>query len=587
MFKGPAKIEMVTTKVAKGTLVQTVEATGELESIDKVDLSFGASGTLENLLVEVGDDVVAGQILATLDLTKLSASAESAQRAVEIAQANLALKKAGSSDEAIGIYEAQVASAQAALAAAEVAWNNAEITGQAAVAEAGILLINAKEDLENTQIDNDEDLTETYDDLIQVLKNNMIVGRAALSDADEVLGIDNSMANDDFEEILSVNNYQALVSANNAFDEAKTSRDQAEDVVFSLSSESETTTLETAVDLVEIALADLADTLLYTRRALDATNINNADFSSDDLSTLKASIDTARNNVQTEEEALTGQLQTIAQLKITNAAGLDSAENLVDKYEKTLASAEASYETSVATAKATVAVRQADLFTAQANLSQAEAAPRVVDLSALEAAVSQAQANYVQAQANLSDAQIIAPIDGRVTAVEVERGEEVSSLASVITVQTTSTKFQIVVDVSESDISKISIDDSATITFDAFGDDREFTGRVGKIDPAEKNLGGVIYYEVTVYPDDLTESPDWKPGMTSDVTFLTENLERVVLITQRAVLEKPDGTKYVRLPRGESFEERIVEVGLRGDGGLWQVLSGLTDGETVIVTIRE
>ncbi|MFH1253074.1 MAG: efflux RND transporter periplasmic adaptor subunit [Candidatus Uhrbacteria bacterium] len=586
LFKGPAKVEMVTATVKRGTLIQTVEATGELESFDKVELAFGASGTVENILVEVGDEVKAGEVLATLDLNKISASVESARQAAEIARANLAQKKAGSSDETVAVYEAQVASARAALDAAEVALDNAEATGQAAVAEAETSLANAQEDLENTQIGNAEDLIEAYEDLVQVLKNNMIVVRGALSDADEVLGINNSMANDDFEDVLSANDYQALVSAESSYRAAVVNRDRAENAVFVLTLNSEITTIEAAVTLVQTALADSADTLLHTRQVLDATNVNDADFSSSDLSVLKASIDTARNSIQTEEEALSAQLQTISQLEISSASSLDNAENLVDKYEKALTSARVNYDSSVTAARATVATREAGLAEAGASLVQAKAAPRVVDLSALEAAVSQAEANYAQIQAGFADAQILAPIDGRVTIVDVKRGEEISMSAPVITVQTASTKFQIAVDVSEADISKISLDETTKITFDAFGDDREFTGRVGKIDPAEKNIDGVIYYKVTVYLDDVTEAVDWKPGMTADVTILTAQKENVLLVPQRAVLERTDKTKYVRLPNAESFDEQTVTIGTRGDEGMLEIISGLEENQTIIVSIR-
>lgn len=586
-LKGPKKVEMITAVVKRGTLTQTVEATGELESFDKVDLSFGTSGTVENVLVEVGDEVKAGEVLAVLNLAKLSANVESAQQAVEIAQANLAQKKAGSSYEAVKVYESQVSSAQAALAAAKVAFDNAEATGQAAVAETEVSLASAKEDLENTKINNEENLSEAYNDLIQVLKNNMIVVRQALSEADEILGIDNTLADNDFEDILSVNDSQSLISAKDSYESAAASRDLSEETVFSLSLFSETTTIEAAASLVETVLSETAETLLYTRRALDATNIDSANFTSDDLSVLKTSIDAARNNIQTEEEAFNSQQQTISQLKISNASDLDDAENLVDKYEKSLVSAQADYQSSVSSAAATIAIREAGLVEAQAGLSQVEAAPRVVDLSALEAAVSQAKANYLEVQAGLEDAQILAPIDGRVTVVSAERGEEVSFASPIITIQSASTRFQIAVDVSEADISKVSLDNSVKITFDAFGDDREFTGLVGKIDPAEKNIDGVIYYKTTVYLDEITESPDWKPGMTADITILTVKKDDVLMVPQRAVLERSDKTKYVRIPNGENFNEQTVTIGTRGDEGLLEIVSGLTENQTVIVSIRD
>ncbi|MFH1089923.1 MAG: biotin/lipoyl-binding protein [Candidatus Uhrbacteria bacterium] len=590
LFKKPAEAAMVTATVKRGTLTQTVDATGVLESLDKVDLAFGTSGTIGLVLVEVGDEVKAGDLLVSLDVAGLQAERAAAAQAVEIARANLEQKEAGSTDEVVKVAEAQVASAQASLDAASASLVSVTATSETSVAEAQTNLDNSKEDLENVEIDNEENLSEAYEDLVQVLKNNTIVVRSALSDADEVLGIDNTMANDDFENILAANDSQPLTSAQNSYRQAKIYRNSAEDLVFALTLDSEVSAIETATEAVRSALSETADTLLYTRRALDGTNIDTADFSSDDLSVLKTSIDAARNSVQTDEEALNTQLQTVSQLKISNTSSLDSAENLVTKYEKILASAEAGAASSISSAETTVLIRQATLSEADANLAQVKATPRAIDLAAFEATVAQAQAKFAQVEVAVSDAEIYSPIDGKVTAVEVKQGEQASALAAVVTVQTTTNRFQIVSDVSEADISKISLNDSVDITFDAFGDDKKFVGQVIKIDPAEKNIDDVIYYKVTVYLDSEIMTQDvtseLKPGMTTDLTILTAKIDNTLMIPQRAILEHTDGTKYVRLPSGDSYKEQTVTIGTRGDEGMMEILSGLSENETIIVSIR-
>jgi multidrug efflux pump subunit AcrA (membrane-fusion protein) len=75
--------------------------------------------------------------------------------------------------------------------------------------------------------------------------------------------------------------------------------------------------------------------------------------------------------------------------------------------------------------------------------------------------------------------------------------------------------------------------------------------------------------------------------MTTDLTILTEKIDNALLVTQRAVLEKNNGIKYVRLSQGESFTEQEVVVGQKGDGGFWQIISGLEEGEKVVVSVRE
>ena len=75
--------------VTRGDIVRTVLVDGNLEMPHKADLSFGATGTVTEVLVDKGDSVVEGQILARLDARSLELSVEIAQAQYETAQINL------------------------------------------------------------------------------------------------------------------------------------------------------------------------------------------------------------------------------------------------------------------------------------------------------------------------------------------------------------------------------------------------------------------------------------------------------------------------------------------------------------------
>jgi len=75
--------------VTRGDIVRTVLVDGNLEMFHKADLSFGATGTVTEVLVDKGDSVVEGQILARLDARSLELSVEIAQAQYETAQINL------------------------------------------------------------------------------------------------------------------------------------------------------------------------------------------------------------------------------------------------------------------------------------------------------------------------------------------------------------------------------------------------------------------------------------------------------------------------------------------------------------------
>jgi RND family efflux transporter MFP subunit len=75
-----------TVNVTRGDIVKTVLADGSLEMPNKAYLSFGATGTVEEVLVDEGNNVTKGQVLARLDAPSLESSVEMAELQVEIAQ---------------------------------------------------------------------------------------------------------------------------------------------------------------------------------------------------------------------------------------------------------------------------------------------------------------------------------------------------------------------------------------------------------------------------------------------------------------------------------------------------------------------
>ena len=84
------------------------------------------SGRVQSLLVDEGQEVTAGQTLAKLDPALLEAQRDQAAAAVQVAEANLALLKAGTRPEEIAAVQAQVSQAQATRDGAAQAYENAQ-----------------------------------------------------------------------------------------------------------------------------------------------------------------------------------------------------------------------------------------------------------------------------------------------------------------------------------------------------------------------------------------------------------------------------------------------------------------------------
>ena len=81
-------------KVEKGDLAKSVVATGKVTPITKVEVKSKASGIVKKLLVDYGDRVKNGQLLAQLDKEEIQAQVDQARAALEAAEANLSSSRA-------------------------------------------------------------------------------------------------------------------------------------------------------------------------------------------------------------------------------------------------------------------------------------------------------------------------------------------------------------------------------------------------------------------------------------------------------------------------------------------------------------
>lgn len=86
--KGPI-IQYKTEPVQQGNLVVTVEATGNLEPINQVEVGSELSGIVKSVEVDYNDPVTVGQILARLDPTKINAQIQQTQATLASAKAQV------------------------------------------------------------------------------------------------------------------------------------------------------------------------------------------------------------------------------------------------------------------------------------------------------------------------------------------------------------------------------------------------------------------------------------------------------------------------------------------------------------------
>jgi HlyD family secretion protein len=134
-WQGP---QVVTEPVVRRDFVQTVVASGHVETPHRVDLGAQITGTVRRVLVTEGQSVSAGTLLVELEATELQAVSRQAQVAVLQAQARqrqLRELQAPLAEQALRQAQASLDNARAALSRAQDLFRQGFI-GQAALDEA-------------------------------------------------------------------------------------------------------------------------------------------------------------------------------------------------------------------------------------------------------------------------------------------------------------------------------------------------------------------------------------------------------------------------------------------------------------------
>ena len=226
----------------------------------------------------------------------------------------------------------------------------------------------------------------------------------------------------------------------------------------------------------------------------------------------------------------------------------------------------------VAEAQRAVAAAQEDLANAQKAAAAAQATPTTdvegasaaagvsaasADTNAVSAAqrsLASAQANLDQANAKASSRTVTAPSSGSIVELNAKVGATVTG-GMIMGESDTSggkqcmqiadlSKMKVTVQVGEKDIAKIAVGQSANVTYPAFPDivsQGTVTAIASVANSDAANGGGSVTFNVDI----LIESPDarLKPGMTAEVSVVTEQLDDVVMVPTMALMTE-DGEHY-------------------------------------------
>jgi len=120
----PPEPTIATAEVQRGDLIVSVSGSGTLSPASEVDLGFESGGYLDEVLVEVGDQVRKGDVLARLETGDLELAVAEAEIKVREAELDLADATEGATDTELAEARIALQDAQAALAVAQYTYSS-------------------------------------------------------------------------------------------------------------------------------------------------------------------------------------------------------------------------------------------------------------------------------------------------------------------------------------------------------------------------------------------------------------------------------------------------------------------------------
>jgi HlyD family secretion protein len=399
--------------------------------------------------------------------------------------------------------------------------------------------------------------------------------------------------------------------------------------------------LKTPATVLEIAKAD--ETVAQADHGLQQAEQNLVDLQAPDLSTLKAAVQNAQDDLKlaqlqqtlTEHDAVTKSerdlqysagwhQRRIAQLQdlvATGKANLEQTNQIATEQEtlgaiqSDLARIQAGRQLSLQSATASVAKAQAALVEAQQALADGQAGGDKLALAKAQLAIkdaeytlaaakdartkldegadavtlASAQANVdkkrlavAEAEAALAGTNLVAPFDGTVLQTNAAAGDEIAANTKILTVANLS-GLEVLASVDETTIRRVTTGQPAQITFDAVPG-QTLQGQVGEVPLQGALQGGVMVYEVPISLVGAEKLP-LLVGMTANVKIALGQAENALLVPAMA-LQKANGMYQVLVPNtidpAGQPEAVPVEVGL-SDGSYTQIVRGLNEGDKVVV----
>lgn len=635
----PAAIPITSAVVNQGSIAATLVYSGNVQARSTVNVVPKITGRVEQLLVDIGDEVRQGEVIAQLDRASLDAQVQQAEAAVTVAQARLSQVQAGSKAEDIEAAAASVRAAEARLdqarsgaRAEEIAAARAQV-GQAQSRVDALLAgpkpddaqaLDAAIDQSRAQVDQTRaqlaaaqaTLTESRYRLEQARAGlggpntraeDIAAAQAAVNAAKSRL--DNLRAGARPEDVraaeLAVDRARQNVASADAALEAcgrttttsrSRSRNEQTGVVTESTNQSRTNCVSTQRDQLtaqknsaQIALQEAQNQLVKIKNGSTPFEIAQGEEAVRQAeATLQrtrfggttdlATLELRYGQAQAEVERLQAALEQQQAGLDASQARSDSARNPA---EWDVRNAQEVVNQAAANLARLVNPNPFDVRAAQAALDQAQASlasrqrPTNEDIQIAAAQVEQAAASLEAARVNQSESVIRAPFNGVVAQRLVSAGATVGTNSPIVTLVSKET--EIVLQVEEARIGQVARNQPSQITVAAYPGE-QFPGTVASISPTADARSRT--FAVRVYPND--PQGRLRDGMFAQVGLQTP-ARQASLVPVQAVVNRSGRNIVFVVGQDGRVQAREVTLGIN-NGQQIEVLTGLQVGEEVAVS---
>jgi HlyD family secretion protein len=550
-------------KVVKATINSNLLITGTSDAQLNSDLTFQSAGKVGAVNVKVGDVVRQGQVLASLQSDDL-------QNGVETAQANQRAAQLKLDDLLNGSTSAELAAAQQTLSSAEAALTKAKndyndlVDGpdatDVAAAEQAVKLAESQVATANSTL---EKLQNTPSDA------DLASAQAGVASAESALtAAENSATNAE----NSVNSARAsLLSAETNY--------CAKDLSPSFCPGGATPVGSGDLAILNTALGGVNN--LEASAAIAANNAylsaeNSANTADAAVTSAQDAVDSAQARLDLVEEGPTNEEMDAAE------AGVVSAQAALDSAQAKLADVnDGASPDELANSLATRDSAQAAFDAADQRFAEVQRGPTSNAIAQARQAVTSAQLAVQAAQIRLQNAQIIAPFDGTVSAVNISPGEfAAASATQPPIVLLTPDLMVLTLDIEETDYPNVKIDQGGVALFDGIPGS-VYPFRITAIGLSPKTTSGVTTYEAKAVLTILPNSPRPAPGMNANGQLTTASKADILVVPPRA-LRRRGSDQVVDVRRNGVVQEQVVTTGVSDNNNV-EIVSGLAEGDIVVL----